>query len=107
MRVPANDSGPWLNNLTARRIALPTGSNSDMIILERFQPHRISSEELISTTGAGDSLVGTLLSEESAALAGPSGRSIFLDPSTLGQAMDKAQAAAVRALRSNRAVADL
>ncbi|KAG8874737.1 hypothetical protein FRB97_005677 [Tulasnella sp. 331] len=107
MRMSSQDSQPWLDNMTSLRIALPIESNGDTVILERFLPHQISREELISTTGAGDSLVGTLLSEESAALTEPSGRSIFLDPLRLGRAMDEAQGAAVRALKSNRAVADL
>ncbi|KAG9035428.1 hypothetical protein FRB95_011293 [Tulasnella sp. JGI-2019a] len=106
MTAPSHDLQHWETDITPRRIIVPSDSRDDHIILEHFPAHSISPGELVSTTGAGDSLVGTLLSEESAALMGPSGRSIFSDPARLTLAMDNAQAAAVRALKSSRAVAD-
>jgi pseudouridylate synthase / pseudouridine kinase len=74
-------------------------------IIQHFIPHRIAPEELVSTTGAGDSLVGTLLACEAINLSRGKHCSLFLRPWTLEASVRDAQAAAIRALKTSRSVA--
>lgn len=75
------------------------------VLLRHYPALPIRPKDIISTTGAGDSLVGVLLAEESISLA-TTGHSVFRrrDPQRLLEVMTRAQAAAVRSLKSTLAV---
>lgn len=101
-RLPQHTQTRWRSDHSRRRIVSRT-SGGEVLVVERFCAHQIAGKDIVSTTGAGDSLVGTLLAAEASALK--QCESLFWDPDKVEEAMEEAQAAAVRSLRSGKAVA--
>ncbi|KDQ16278.1 hypothetical protein BOTBODRAFT_30983 [Botryobasidium botryosum FD-172 SS1] len=85
----------------AERLLVVKSVAGDVIILKHFPAHKI--EQVVNVTGAGDSLVGSLLASlVSVETMGP-----FHDPVELQRAVGRAQSAAIMSLQSPLAVSPL
>ncbi|KAI1788747.1 indigoidine synthase A-like protein [Ganoderma leucocontextum] len=94
-------SSAWAHqtsNVYARQIVAHNGTGSSIIVLKHFPPIRVADEKIVNVTGAGDSLVGSMLATLSQAPAA------FETPEALDQAIAQAQLAAVYTLQSEHAV---
>ena len=76
-------------------------SGKEIVVLKHYPAIPIDKEEIVSVTGAGDSLVGTL----SACIARDP--QTFHDPTKLDAAIDSAQRATILSLHSVRAISPL
>ncbi|KAG8925442.1 hypothetical protein FRC02_009685, partial [Tulasnella sp. 418] len=93
------DSGSWQTDIAQRRQIAVTTRTGQLLVIKHFPPITISATEIVSTTGAGDSLVGTLLSN-----IHMSNGQTFKSPEMAERAMKHAQIAAVASLRSSKSV---
>lgn len=96
----ARDS-QWAHELTNphKRCVVAHGKSSkEIVVLQHFVPAQIPEDSIVNVTGAGDSLVGSIL----ASLLQQPG--LFANPSNLSEAMNVAQQAAVLTLQSQYAV---
>ena len=104
MRVSSSGQNKWLSATAAppnpnRPIVIPSPSPSnEQLVLQWFPPHTLP-KPVVNVTGAGDSLVGSLLGSLVNAQGG-----VFDSPESLRGAMTKAQNAAVLSLMSEFAV---
>ena len=108
MRIPKADlqgkADSWISqrsNPHARCIIANVPHARDVVVLKHFPAIVTKPEEVVSVTGAGDSLVGAL----SAAIV--QDEETFRDPRKLDAAVHLAQEAAVASLHSIRAVSPL
>ncbi|EGO28980.1 hypothetical protein SERLADRAFT_444897 [Serpula lacrymans var. lacrymans S7.9] len=95
---------PWIsatNSFDARRVIARSMSSREMVVLQHFPALHIDKSSIINVTGAGDSLVGSLL----ATLV--SNPKAFESPKSLKDMVDKAQQAAVLTLQSSASVSPL
>ncbi|THH34045.1 hypothetical protein EUX98_g143 [Antrodiella citrinella] len=93
----------WSNeqtNIHARQV-LVKGQTGGHLVLKHFPAIPLKVEDVVNVTGAGDSLVGSMLSS---LLQNPSA---FKDPLTLSQLVAHGQEAAVKTLQSSLAVSPL
>jgi pseudouridine-5'-phosphate glycosidase/pseudouridine kinase len=67
----------------------------ELLVLQHFPPLHLEADTILSVTGAGDSLVGSVLAS---LMDNPD---IFRDPSSLGHAVNAAQHAAVLGLQTH------
>lgn len=96
----AQSSG-WANqtsDIYARQLVAHNKAGSSIVVFKHFPPVRVADDKIVNVTGAGDSLVGSLLATLSQA------PDAFESPGTLDQAVAQAQLAAVYTLQSEHAV---
>ena len=101
VRGDVNSWGLQRSNPHARTIIANVSDARDAVVLKHFPAVLTKPEEIVSVTGAGDSLVGAL----SASIVKDG--STFLDPVKLDAAIQLSQKAAVASLHSIRAVSPL
>ena len=78
-----------------RRYIISNGSgNGDIVVLHHFPANRLPAGSIINVTGAGDTLVASVLAS---LVQNPK---VFEDPESLKKTMEDAQAAAVLTLES-------
>jgi pseudouridine-5'-phosphate glycosidase/pseudouridine kinase len=107
MRVSRQDiaRSTWArehSNLFRRRIVAHGKSSREIVILLHIPALSLRKENIFNVTGAGDSLVGSIVA--SLLLQGADA---FLHPSSLDDVMHAGQQAAVLTLQSNHAVSPL
>ncbi|KAI0698446.1 indigoidine synthase A-like protein [Cerioporus squamosus] len=86
------------SNVFARQIVARNGSGSSVIVLKHFPPIPVPEEKIVNVTGAGDSLVGSMLATLSRT------PDAFETPDSLDELVGQAQLAAVYTLQSEHAV---
>ena len=86
------------SNVHGRYIVSSGSGNGDVVVLQHFPANHLSSESVINVTGAGDTLVASILASLVQNTSG------FEDPELLRKIMEDAQAAAVLTLESEFAV---
>ena len=86
------------SNIHGRYIVSSGNGDGDMIVLQHFPANHLSPESIVNVTGAGDTLVASILAS---LVQGPRG---FEDPESLKRIMGDAQAAAVLTLKSEYGV---
>ena len=94
-------SSAWANqssNIYARQIVAHNRTGSSIVVFKHFPPIPVADEKIVNVTGAGDSLVGSMLATLSQA------PDAFEKPETLDQLVARAQLAAVYTLQSEHAV---
>lgn len=108
--VASRISGPdvrtsgWVqerSNPRGRYVVAHGKSSAEMIVLQHVQALAFAKDKLISVTGAGDSLVGSVLAS---LVQRPQG---FHDPNTLKDIINAGQRAAILTLQSKNAVSPL
>ncbi|KAI0361526.1 indigoidine synthase A-like protein [Trametes cingulata] len=85
-------------NVHARQIVARSKSGRSVVVLKHYPPVQVPEDKIINVTGAGDSLVGSILATLCRSPAS------FEDPATLDQLVAQAQLAAVYTLQSEHAV---
>lgn len=103
MRISGDEAirSGWANERSnpMKRCAVAKGKlSNEIVVLKHFAPIPVSKEDVISVTGAGDSLAGVLCA---GLVKDPSA---FLDPGRLDKLMHHAQKGAVLSLRSEKAI---
>lgn len=106
MRFTGDDAAEssWSTESTnhhRRCVVSHSSTSGDIVVLQHFPAMRLSSDALVNTTGAGDSLVGALLA---VLVQSPKA---FHSPINLQRAIDIAQHAALLSLQSPLAVSPL
>jgi pseudouridine-5'-phosphate glycosidase/pseudouridine kinase len=99
MRVPRRTK--WASersNIHGRYIVSSGSGSGDIVVLRHFPANQLPPESIVNVTGAGDTLVASVLAS---LVQNPSG---FEDPESLKKIMEDAQAAAVLTLQSEFAV---
>jgi len=99
-RVPNTSSTGWAHeqtNIKARQVISHSGSDH-CVVLKHFPAIPLDMSQVVNVTGAGDSLVGSVLST---LIRIPE---VFKDPELLDQMVRDAQQAAVMTLQSSQAV---
>ncbi|EJF66774.1 indigoidine synthase A-like protein [Dichomitus squalens] len=94
-------SSAWANqssNVYARQVVAHNRTGSHIVVFKHFPPIRVAAEKIVNVTGAGDSLVGSMLATLSQA------PNAFESPEALDQLVAQAQLAAVYTLQSEHAV---
>jgi pseudouridine-5'-phosphate glycosidase/pseudouridine kinase len=86
------------SNIHKRRIVSSGSGNGDIVVVQHFPANHLSPESIVNVTGAGDTLVASVL----ASLVQDS--KVFEDPESLKRVTDEAQDAAVLTLKSEFAV---
>lgn len=89
------------SNIHKRYIVSSGNGNGDVVVLQHFPASHVPPESIVNVTGAGDTLVASILAS---LVQNPRG---FEDPELLNKIMGKAQAAAVLTLQSELAVSPL
>jgi len=89
------------SNIRERYIVSGGSGNGDIVVLQHFPANYIPPESIANVTGAGDTLVASILAS---LIQNPRG---FEDPETLKDIMDDSQAAAGLTLQSEFAVSSL
>ena len=89
------------SNVHRRRIVAHGKTEQDIVVLQHIPPLPLAKDSIQNVTGAGDTLVGSLLSS---LLHHPD---MFSDPDLLSNGMHAAQAAAIMTLQSRKAVSPL
>jgi pseudouridylate synthase / pseudouridine kinase len=89
------------SNIRERYIVSNGSGNGNIVVFHHFPVNRIPPELIVNVTGAGDTLVASILAS---LVQNPRG---FEDPEALKKIMDDAQAAAVLTLKSEFAVSPL
>jgi pseudouridine-5'-phosphate glycosidase/pseudouridine kinase len=99
LRIVGEARSAWagLRSGANERVAVSHGG-TDIVVLRHFPAISVDQEQVLSSTGAGDSLVGSLLADLVQNLA------VLDDPHSLELAIDRAQKAAVMTLQSRLAV---
>ena len=104
IRPSSADREAWLAaSLTTPHAQRPMAhpqSDGGLLVLKWYQAHTLNSP-VVNVTGAGDSLVGSLLAS---IIHGGKDENPFHHPSRLDSAVNRAQEAAVRSLQSPFAV---
>ena len=85
-------------NLAARQIVARNAVGTSLVVLKHFPPVQVPEEKIVNVTGAGDSLVGSMLATLS------QDPDAFMNPESLDRLMEQAQLAAVYTLQSPHAV---
>lgn len=93
--------GSEKSNIRERCIVSSGSGNGDVVVLQHFPANPISPESIVNVTGAGDTLVASILAS---LVQNPRG---FEDPGLLKNIVDDAQAAAALTLQSELAVSPL
>ncbi|OSD03147.1 indigoidine synthase A-like protein [Trametes coccinea BRFM310] len=86
------------SNIFARQVVARSSSGRSVVVLKHFPPIPVPQEKIVNVTGAGDSLVGSMLAtlaQNPAALE---------EPNSLDRLVAQAQLAAVYTLQSEHAV---
>ncbi|KAG9015992.1 hypothetical protein FRB90_003912 [Tulasnella sp. 427] len=91
----------WKTDLSRFQIANTT-EKDEMLVLKYFPPQEIAQNEIVSTTGAGDSLVGSLIADVT-----KEGTESFWSPRQLDELIKRAQGAAALSLKAPTAVSTL
>ncbi|KAG8947413.1 hypothetical protein FRC04_010733 [Tulasnella sp. 424] len=91
----------WKTDLNRFQITNTT-ERGETLVLKYFPPLEIGQKEVVSTTGAGDSLVGSLMAD-----VVKHGGDAFFDPRRLEKLMQRAQGAALLSLKASTAVSSL
>lgn len=86
------------SNIRGRYIVSSGNGNGDIVVLQHFPANHLPPESIVSVTGAGDTLVASVLAS---LVQNPRG---FEDPESLKKIMEVAQAAAALTLKSKLAV---
>ncbi|KAI0669815.1 indigoidine synthase A-like protein [Trametes maxima] len=86
------------SNIAARQIIARSPSGRSVVVLKHFSPIQVAEDKIVNVTGAGDSLVGSMLATLTRTPAA------FEQPETLDQLVAQAQLAAVYTLQSEYAV---
>ena len=86
------------SNIPGRYIVSSGSGSGDIVVLRHFPANHLPQESIVNVTGAGDTLVASMLAS---LVQNPSG---FEDPESLKKIMEDAQAAAVLTLQSEFAV---
>lgn len=95
------ESSAWATqstNIFARQIVARNASRSSIVVFKHFPPVQVAQEKIVNVTGAGDSLVGSMLATLSRMPAA------FENPDSLDRMVAQAQLAAVCTLQSEHAV---
>ncbi|KAI0778267.1 indigoidine synthase A-like protein [Trametes elegans] len=95
------ESSAWAthsSNIFARQIVSRSPSGQNLVILKHFPPIQVPEDKIVNVTGAGDSLVGSMLATLSQNPAA------FGTPESLDRLVAQAQLAAVYTLQSEHAV---
>jgi pseudouridine-5'-phosphate glycosidase/pseudouridine kinase len=102
LRVVGEARGAWapVRSNAGARIAV-SHAGADTVVLRHFPALALADGEMVNSTGAGDSLVGSLLAD----LVRDPG--VLDDPHSLERAVDRAQRAAILTLQSPLAVSPL
>ncbi|KAF8335455.1 Indigoidine synthase A like protein-domain-containing protein [Cantharellus anzutake] len=92
----------WLSTSTDlnKHLVVNRTGKGDVLIFQHFPAHSLPNTSVVNVTGAGDSLVGSLL----ASLIEREDRNVFHNPEAMREAMQRAQRAAVFTLCSPFAV---
>ncbi|KAI0639484.1 indigoidine synthase A-like protein [Trametes polyzona] len=85
-------------NIFARQVVARAPSGRSVVVFKHFPPIQVPEDKIVNVTGAGDSLVGSMLATLSRNPAA------FQEPSSLDQLVAQAQLAAVYTLQSEHAV---
>ncbi|KAF7985334.1 hypothetical protein HWV62_6535 [Athelia sp. TMB] len=99
-----SDPAKWskeYSNVHRRRIVAHGKTEQDIVVLQHIPPLPLAKDSIKNVTGAGDTLVGSLLSS---LLRHPD---MFSDPDLLFNGMHAAQTAAIMTLQSRKAVSPL
>lgn len=99
-----SDSTKWskeYSNVHHRRVIAHGKSEHDVVVVQHIPPLPLDRDSIQNVTGAGDTLVGSLLSSLI------QHRKMFSDPDLLTDCMHAAQAAAIMTLQSRKAVSPL
>ncbi|KAH9944309.1 indigoidine synthase A-like protein [Epithele typhae] len=86
------------NIAVARQIVSANGVGTSIVVFKHFPPIRVSDDKIVNVTGAGDSLVGSMLASLS------QNPDAFQSPEALDKLVSQAQLAAVYTLQSEYAV---
>jgi len=86
------------SNIRGRYIVSNGNGTGDIVVLEHFPANHLLPESIVNVTGAGDTLVASVLAS---LVQNPRG---FEDPGSLKKIMEDAQVAAVLTLQSEFAV---
>ena len=86
------------SDIHGRRIVSSGSGGGDVVVLQHFHANHLSPESIVNVTGAGDTLVASILAS---LVQNPRG---FEDPESLKKIVEGAQAAAVLTLESEFAV---
>jgi len=86
------------SNIHGRYIVSSGSGNGDIVVLQHFPANHLPPESIVSVTGAGDTLVASVLAW---LVEDPKG---FEDPESLKRIVEDAQAAAALTLKSEYAV---
>lgn len=89
------------SKIRERYIVSGQSGTGDIVVLRHFPANHIPPESIANVTGAGDTLVASILASLVKNSRG------FEDPQSLREIMDDAQAAAVLTLQSESAVSPL
>jgi pseudouridylate synthase / pseudouridine kinase len=102
LRVPRNNLPLWsgIRSSSHGRVVVAHGKE-ETVVLKHFPALPVAQDEVVSVTGVGDTLVGSLLAS---LVQDPEALS---NPQTLDETMASAQKAAVMTLRSTLAVSPL
>lgn len=103
MRISGTDiaSSGWdkeYTNVHGRRIVAHGKSSKETVVIQHFAPHALLKDDIRNVTGAGDTLVGSILASVSR------DRNAFQNPLRLVETVHVAQKAAVLTLQSHQAV---
>ncbi|KAI0825052.1 indigoidine synthase A-like protein [Trametes gibbosa] len=88
----------YSTNIFARQIVARSKSGHSIVVLKHFPPIQVSEDKIVNVTGAGDSLVGSMLASLIQNIAA------FEEPASLDELVAQAQLAAVYTLQSEHAV---
>ena len=86
------------SNVAARQLVARNAAGTSVVVLKHFPPIQVPEEKIVNVTGAGDSLVGSMLATLS------QDPDAFLSPESLDRMVAQAQLAAVYTLQSEHAV---
>jgi pseudouridine-5'-phosphate glycosidase/pseudouridine kinase len=90
--------GSERSNIHGRRVVSGGSGNGDIVVLQHFPANRLHPGSIVNVTGAGDTLVASVLAS---LVRSPRG---FEEPERLKEIIEDAQAAAVLTLKSEYAV---
>ena len=103
MRVSGKDaSSQWVRDVPRRRIVVHGKSSRETVVLLHIPALSLPKESILNVTGAGDTMVGSILASLLLQEA-----NAFSHPSLLDDIMHAAQQAAVLTLQDRRAVSPL
>ena len=86
------------SNIFARQIVARNKSGSSVVVLKHFPPVQVPEEKIVNVTGAGDSLVGSMLATLSRS------PDAFENPDSLDELVEQAKLEAVYQLQRENAV---